>query len=182
MALERISPMPEHDASSSIYSNDTPPEGLATGTTNNEDDDPFEYMTISSAVPWPGSTYIIRSAGSAQVLTLLDGQVVLDLSSGRGSIYWQCVETKGWLGFRDPASGLFMGHNMYARLGCTAKRHSEWESFCARMTPNGGYVLLMTQWGKLWPLGVKSENGVQRLEKVEKSVAEGLVWDFVKVA
>lgn len=98
---------------------------------------------------------------------------------GRGSIHWACVETKGWLGFQNLASGRFLGHDKKGRLCCSVERHQEWENFCARSRPEGGYILLMTHWERLWQVGIYMEQGVEKLEKTGGS--DGIVWDFVKV-
>lgn len=78
------------------------------------------------------------------MITLLDGQIMLTQADGRGSIYWECVETKGWLGFRNIVSGGFLGHDIEGTLRCSAEQHQGWEYFCARARPEGGFVLLMT--------------------------------------
>jgi hypothetical protein len=135
----------------------------------------------SSSVPWPGSTFIIRSASSGHVITLLDGQIVLAPPGGRGSIEWECVETKGWLGFRSPVSGGFLGHDRHGSLCCTASSHQAWENFCVRMRPEGGYVLLMTHWERLWHVGLKEEQGVEKLAKCGDGGSDGMVWEFIKV-
>jgi hypothetical protein len=57
-----------------------------------------------SSIPWPGRTYIIRSHKNGQVITFLDGKVVMDKPGGLGTFRWRCVEEKGWMGFKDPAS------------------------------------------------------------------------------
>ena len=98
---------------------------------------------------------------------------------GRGSIHWVCVETKGWLGFQNLASGRFLGHDKNGRLCCLVGRHQGWENFCARGRPEGGYVLLMTHYEKLWQVGSCMERGEEKLEKTEGS--DGIVWDFVRV-
>jgi hypothetical protein len=175
MGLQEVSPQPIAESTTSGRS--TPTESITSSISDTAD----IVQTISSAVPWPGSSFIIRAAGSASVLTLRDGQVVLGSPGGRGDIYWECVERNGWLGFRAPASGLYLGHDMLGRLCCGAKKHQAWENFCARLRPEGGYVLLMSHWEKLWPLGVKEVDGGKVLEKVQSSVNDGAVWDFVKV-
>src|SRR2546421_11330502 len=101
-------PTPETDTSTA-YTANTPPE---TESGDLDDQDPLGGAHPSSfSVPWPGSTFIIRSVSSGKVLTLLDGQVVLGLLGGRGSIHWECVETSGWLGFRNLVTGKFLGHD-----------------------------------------------------------------------
>ncbi|KAH8588121.1 hypothetical protein B0O99DRAFT_525690, partial [Bisporella sp. PMI_857] len=134
-----------------------------------------------SSVPWPGSTFIIRSISSGHVITLLNGEVVLAPPGGRGSIHWACVETKAWLGFQNVASSGFLGHNIHGRLCCVVKHHHGWEYFCARMRPEGDYVLLMTHWERLWHVGIYLEHGVEKLAKIKDGGSGGVVWDFVKV-
>ncbi|KAF2787777.1 hypothetical protein K505DRAFT_329436 [Melanomma pulvis-pyrius CBS 109.77] len=179
--LNNISPEPiqDHD-DATIYTTSTPPESVATGLSD-ENNSVQTIQIISSSVPWPGSRYVIRRAGSTHVITLFDGQVLLAPPGGRGAIYWECVEQKGWLGFKEPASGMLLGHNIHGQLCCTARRQNGWENFSARMKPDGGCVLLMTHWAELWPLGVRVDDGVETLLKVEVGVGDGLVWDFVKV-
>jgi hypothetical protein len=179
MALEYVNP--EHSPSldsSTAYTSKTPAESVV-------DDLPADPLNdakeSSSSVPWPGSTFIIRSAKSGDVLTLLDGQVILARPGGRGSIHWACVETKGWLGFKNLVTGCFLGHDKEGKLCCLVKRHQPWESFCVRMRPEGGYVLLMTHWERLWHVGSEVEQGVEKLAKVGDGGSGGIVWEFVKV-
>ena len=181
MVLNQADPKPIPDPdNSTIYTATTPPETVAVDLL--DDHDPFGGAEpSSSSVPWPGSTFIIRSASSGHVITLLDGQVVLAQLGGRGSIHWACVETKGWLGFRNLASGRFLGHDIKGGLCCSAERHRGWEYFCVRMRPEGGYVLLMTHFERLWHVGTKVEQGVEKLAKIENGGSDGIVWEFVKV-
>ena len=163
----------DHDDSAS-YAATTPPETLVT--------DPLDDQEPSSSlVPWPGSTFIIRSVSTGHVLTLLDGQVVLKKPGSRGSIYWACVETKGWLGFRNTVSGRFLGHEAKGRLCCLAERHQKWEYFCVRMRPEGGCVLLMTHYERLWHVGIKVEEGEAKLAKIGDGGTGGIVWEFAQV-
>jgi hypothetical protein len=175
MSLNRLSPKPmtDHDDSTVAM---TPPETVADFL---EENDPLGTSKLSSSsVPWPGSSFFIRSASSGHVLTLCDGQVMMLPPGGRGSIHWECVETKGWLGFRNVVSGRFLGHDNAGKLRCTADRPQEWEKFCVRMTPEGGYVLLMTHWERLWQVGFTVERGVEKLAKIGEA---GIVWEFIKV-
>jgi hypothetical protein len=183
MTLNHIDPRPltDPDSSSTIYTAETPPETVADLL---DADDPFAPPSprSSSSVPWPGATFILRSAATGHVVTLLDGRVVLaPPGSGRGSIHWDCVEAKGWLGFRNNVSGRFLGHDAGGRLTCSADRHQGWENFCARLRPDGGYVLLMTHYERLWQVGSRAVGGVDVLEKMDLKRPEGLVWEFVKV-
>ncbi len=70
---------------------------------------------------------------------------------------------------------------MQGRLCCLASRHQGWENFCVRMTPEGGYVLLMTHFERLWHVGIKVEQGVEKLAKIGDGGSAGTVWEFVKV-
>jgi hypothetical protein len=178
MTLNKVEPEPIQDNNSTIWSAATPPETLAADLL--DDEDPLRTPVSSSSVPWPGSSYIIRSASSGNVLTLRDGQIVLGPPGGRGSIYWACVETKGWLGFQNPVSGKFLGHDSRGYLRCSADRHQGWENFCVRIRPDGGYILLMTHFERLWYVGSKIEHGVEKLAKIGHDESDGIVWEFVK--
>ncbi|KAL8786511.1 MAG: hypothetical protein Q9213_002738 [Squamulea squamosa] len=169
---------------STIYTATTPPETVPAALSDIPDNHgPFGSAEPSSfSVPWPGSTFIIRSVLSGHVLTLLDGQIVLTQPGGRGSIHWACVETTGWLGFLNVVSGKFLGHDAKGILCCSAERHRWWEFFCPRMRPDGGYVLLMTHYERLWHVGIKAEQGVEKLAKIEDGGSDRIVlWEFAKV-
>jgi hypothetical protein len=68
---------------STTYAPSTPPESVAT--------DIVEAST--SSVPWPGFTFIIKSAALGEFITLLRGKITLASPNSRGSIYWECIET-----------------------------------------------------------------------------------------
>lgn len=48
------------------------------------------------------------------------------------------------------------------------------------MTPNGGYLLLMTHFERLWNVGIEKDHGVEKLAKIGGS-SSGVVWEFIKV-
>lgn len=137
-----------------------------------------------SSVPWKGSAYIIRHSETGQVLTLLNGHVILEKPGGRGHIKWDCVENGGWLGFKNPISGKYLGEDG-GKLVCVAGYHKMCQHFVARPVPGGGYLLLMRQDGK-WFGGVgetlravgSKQCGIQTI--VGKS-GVGVVWEFMKV-
>ncbi len=61
---------------STIYTTITPPETAAADILDHHD--PFGSAEPSFfLVPWPGSTFVIRSVSSGHVITLLDGQIML---------------------------------------------------------------------------------------------------------
>jgi hypothetical protein len=173
MKLNHIDPDPDD----STVGPSTPPETILA-------DDPlhdFDTSPTTSSVPWPGSTFILRDAFSGHVLTLLSGSLSLSPPGSRGSIHWKCVETKGWLGFKNTVSGRFLGHDDKGKLRCSAGEQKGWENFCVRLRPEGGYVLLMQHWERLWHVGVRVERGVECLAKMGDGGNEGVVWEFVKV-
>ncbi|KAL2044107.1 hypothetical protein ABVK25_012463 [Lepraria finkii] len=181
MVLNQVDPKPvlNHD-DSTVDKSTTPPESIATDVLNHQDPlggaEPSSYL-----VPWPGSTCIIRSVSSGHVITLLDGQIKLTQPGGRGSIHWVCVETKGWLGFRNTVSGKFLGHDGNGRLRCSADQHRGWEYFCVRPRPEGGCILLMTHYMRLCQVGIKVEQGVEKLAKIENGESDGIGWEFAKI-
>lgn len=133
-------------------------------------------------MPQAGKIFIIRDHKTGRVLTLLDGDVSLQSPGTPGSAYhWMCEEINGWLGFKNMASGTYLGRNFYDNIYARATQHRYWENFCVRMHPNGGYVLVMTHYAKLWPLQQKNEGNMQKLFKVDAPIKDGNVWVFVEV-
>ena len=167
--ISTAAPTPSETVTSDLLADHDPLDGA---------EQPGKYL-----VPSPNFTFIIRSVTSGHVLTLLDGQIVLTRPGGpsSGSIHWACVKTKGWLGFRNVVSGKFLGHDAKGRLICSAERHRDWEWFHVRTRPEGGSVLLMKHYERLWHVGIKVEDGVERLAKISDEGEDGLVWDFVQI-
>ncbi|RDL31995.1 uncharacterized protein BP5553_09397 [Venustampulla echinocandica] len=168
---------------SSIDTAITPPETIPPDLTDDNDGPPSRASyPISYSIPEPGSTFIIRSVWSRNIITLLMGQVVLAPPEDNfGSPHWECIETNGCLGFRNIASGRFLGRNNQWLLCCSVNWHQEHEKFHIRSRPEGGYILLMTHWGKLRPVGMKDEKGEKKLAMVESGNTNGIVWEFVEV-
>ena len=184
--LDQVDPHPirnDDDISTISTSAPTPSETVTSDLLSDHDPLDGAAKPVNYLVPSLNSTFIIRSVTSGHVLTLLDGQIVLTPPGGpsSGSIHWACVETKGWLGFRNVVSGKFLGHNAKGRLICSAERHREWEWFDARARPDGGSVLLMKHYERLWHVGMKVEEGGEQLAKIADGASDGLVWDFVKI-
>jgi hypothetical protein len=137
-----------------------------------------------SSIPWPGRTFIIRSRTNDQVITFLNGEIILDRPGGLGTFRWQCVEKNGWMGFKDPASALYLGFDQLSWLRCAVPHHQSWEYICPRIRPDGGYVLLIRHEEELLPLGlctIENNNGVKQKVKITNWKAEGIAWDFIKV-
>ena len=181
MVLDHLDPKPDpNDDESTVYTANTPPETVDADFLN--DNDPLGGAKSGPLlVPWPGSTYIIRSVSSGHMITLLEGNVVLTQPGGRGAIQWKCVETKGWLGFQNTVSGKFLGHGRFDDLICKANHHMLWEWFSTRMKPDGGCILLMTHFERLWHVGIKQEHGGEKLAKIGDGGSGGILWEFIEV-
>lgn len=121
------------------------------------------------SVPCPGKTYKIHLRHSEKVITITEGEVVLqspaDAQPG-GGWYWVCVEKGNWLGFRNHVSGRFLGHDGKSGLHAKVTHHKAHEYFCVRHHPHGGYVLLVKYpWGEeLRKIGYASD-GMTLVEK-----------------
>ncbi len=139
---------------------------------------------LHSSTPWSGRVFIIRSRENEQVITFLDGQIILDKPGGLGTYRWRCVEKKGWLGFRDPASARYLGYDSEGWIRCAADAHNDWEYICPRKRPEGGYVLMALVRKELLPLGVhqqKTEKGWEQRIKIRDWNSSAIVWDFTEV-
>ncbi|KAK6591851.1 hypothetical protein H4I96_12128 [Botrytis cinerea] len=135
---------------------------------------------IDNAVPEPGEIFIIREGDHGRMITLKDGKLRLDSDvSQMGGCHWICVEKDGWLGFRNCISGTYIGHDGSGNFYAQATLHKNWESFCVRKHPNGGYLLLTRHWSKLWKMDIKkSSDGLDELIETETG---GTTWEFAKV-
>ncbi|KAF2497578.1 hypothetical protein BU16DRAFT_318274 [Lophium mytilinum] len=144
---------------------------------------------LDSSVPSPGSSFLIQSVATGKVITFQQGRIVLGPLGSHSMTRWRCVENKGWLGFQDPASGMFLGYDKNEELCCTASGQNIWENFSVRQKPEGGYLLLMTHydnwimllWNDLRPVGIKVENGSEKLAVVEDWESDSTAWQFVRL-
>jgi hypothetical protein len=142
-----------------------------------------KYVDLSASyVPSYGSTILIRSSETGH---LHDGHITLASPNSRGSTIWHCVESDGWLRFRNKVTGKFLCHcRGDPRLYCSAKEGTSLRHFT--ITPvsgggNGRYILQMADWWTLRPVVVFVEAGVQRLGRTGDKLADGEVWEFVRV-
>ncbi|KAK3391461.1 hypothetical protein B0T20DRAFT_456647 [Sordaria brevicollis] len=169
------------------------------------------------AYPLPGQTFILLEASTGRALTLIDGNLRLahvpdpDLISlqkkgfsgsssssvqqlpcivkGQCNWHWHCVETAGWLGFRNAASGTFLGHDMWQNIIARVQRHQGWEWMAMRPTPlpettdgkgsGFGWYLMVTHWEKLFKINFFEEERGGAFRATDSS--EGTIWEFVKV-
>jgi hypothetical protein len=170
-----VAPSVVGSESSDIY---TP--SVSENTTKNA----LDNDTPQSAIPWPGRTFIIRSRKNGQVITFLDGEVVMDELGGLGTYRWRCVEEKGWIGFKDPASAQYLGYHEHGLLFCRSSHHRNNEYISPRMRPEGGCVLLVRHDEHLRPLGVFANewgNTIKQKIKIMDWSSEEIVWDFIEV-
>ncbi|USP75758.1 hypothetical protein yc1106_03032 [Curvularia clavata] len=143
---------------------------------------PVSDPDVRHQVPSDGRTFIIRAISKDNnVLTLLNGNVVLAPMNTRGSIYWTCVETQGWFGFRNCSSNKFLGHGLDGRLKCQAQERDGHRQFTITPMPLGGYIMQMLDWWTLRPVVVNPENGLQKLGRTGNKLSEGVVWEFMSI-
>lgn len=129
----------------------------------------FEQPPINPwSVPRPGKTYRIHLKGTDEMIMVAAGKVVVqpmaDAKLG-GGWNWACVEAKNWLGFRNHVSGRFLGgaavvFKGFSRGICAeSSYHLPDESFCVRLHPDGGYLLLVnvSQKGGMEQVGLGSD-------------------------
>jgi hypothetical protein len=153
-------------------------------TSENTTSDVTQPNDVHSSVPWPGRTFMIQSRANGQVITFLNGEIILDKPGGLGTYRWRCVESKGWMGFQDPASAKYIGYNKDESIRCTVDKHEHWEYLCPRKRPEGGYLILVFVMETLIPIGVRpisAENGVQQKVRILDWKSDGIVWDFIEV-
>ncbi|CAI6087294.1 hypothetical protein V2G26_019561 [Clonostachys chloroleuca] len=107
------------------------------------------------SAPEHGRTYLIIESSSGRAISLpgalVGGDRLLLQAPGEGFAakkHWLCVEKDGYLGFQNPASGRFMGHDgSWEGGGISGVRASatvleQWELFTLRPHPEGGNLLL----------------------------------------
>lgn len=139
---------------------------------------PQSHPSLSS-IPSDGCTVIIRSVSSGHVITFVDGNVVLAPPGGRGSILWKCVESDGWIGFRNCVTNKFLCHDGNGMLKCEAEHHGKWRHFTITPMRKGGYILQMADWWTLRPVVLNEENGLQKLGRTGQTLSQGIIWEFV---
>ncbi|KAL6799397.1 hypothetical protein GGI42DRAFT_327513 [Trichoderma sp. SZMC 28013] len=135
-----------------------------------------QFATPPENHPIPGKSFMIQTRNKPNlILALKYGKLVwLDKPIPSGGHIWRCVEKDGWLGFRNMASGTYLGHNKEGKIVATQKEHKDRERFTERRKENGGYMLSVLQETAL--LGVAfSEDGKSLL--LQKGEGEAL--DFI---
>ncbi|KAK4159579.1 hypothetical protein QBC43DRAFT_221653 [Cladorrhinum sp. PSN259] len=141
---------------------------------------------VKGSVPCPGKIFAITDANSKHALALLDGELKFVEYSHKnqmrgGCWLWNCVEQNGWLGFRNVASGTYLGHDGKGVLTAVKKHHKSYEQLCVRQDPEErGYIFLMAVWDKLGKVGMVG-SGQNATWRMAVDVTKPMVWKFVKV-
>ncbi|VBB80996.1 Putative protein of unknown function [Podospora comata] len=169
------------------------------------------------AIPTPGKTYIITALhlpssphphcptdeedSSNQILramTLCGGQLKLQelrrMNVTTGCWFWECITKEGWLGFRNVASGTYLGQNGKLEVVATAPHCKAWEWFCVRRVPfvdrtggkekeRDGYMLLIKHWDTLrWvDVSIAPDGTVNKERWYLAGTDRATVWGFVEV-
>lgn len=141
-------------------------------------------MTSLGQSPCQGQSYIIRDPKTNRLLAIQDGELCLvsrNIQSGR-DICWQCNENEDrFFGFRNEASGTFIGHDNHGKFVATAREHRDRAGgfFFTRQCPTtGGQVLFVKRqdWLRIWfePM---------QIDQDEMLVVgrEGTAWEFIKI-
>lgn len=177
--------MEKEDAS--IAEPDTPTIYTPSTTTCDEKQQPQPQQ---GSRPIHGHSFLIQDVATEKVITFWKGEIVLVPVGGWVMTRWECVEDRGWLGFRDPSSYKFLGFNENKLLHCKYEHHKLWERFQEREVDDRIYHLLMTdfkawkerwQEAPLWPIGIHSENEPPHL-KLLGANSKPTRWRFIEVS
>ncbi|KAF4615879.1 hypothetical protein G7Y89_g15236 [Cudoniella acicularis] len=135
------------------------------------------------AVPWPGSIFVIRDLEQGRIITLKDGKLILQTNPHKTScIYWICIEhSNGFLGFRSSGAATYIGHDGGQKFICEVKHHRDYEWFCVRKHPEGGYVLLINRGKRFLRVRAKEDTGDCELVEGDGEDKKWTRWEFVKV-
>ncbi|KAM6479425.1 hypothetical protein HDV62DRAFT_137447 [Trichoderma sp. SZMC 28011] len=158
---------PSHDDSDKEEESEPPEDGLVKAK---------QPATPPENHPIPGKSYMVQTRNKPNlILALKYGKLEwLDRPIPSGGHIWRCVKKDGWLGFRNMASGTYLGYNKEGKIVATQKEHKEQQSFTESRKENGGYMLSVLQEKAL--LGVAfSEDGKSMV--LQKDEGEAL--DFI---
>lgn len=175
--------------SSSVIGGDLPEEDYhESGPPTTVGDERWEGHYFP-AVPWPGNMYIIteRSSGRPVIRSEDDGRVVLgepddddwDLQGPKAAANgrWYCVESNNYLGFQDPQTSRYLGHNIHDNVMATARSIGDWEHVIVRPHPNGGFQLMSKYWISSLMLLTIDADGKSLVRRMHGST----LFDFKKV-
>ncbi|KAI8965202.1 hypothetical protein F5Y11DRAFT_21586 [Daldinia sp. FL1419] len=127
--------------------------------------------------PYPNQMFAIRERTTGRYITLIEGQLrVLENVGDQGGWLWMCVEKQGWLGFRNPVSSTYMGHDRGGNYWAEYKHHLWQESFCVRRHPLGRYIMLSRKGDELRKVAIGADY------KLIEAKKEDTLWDFIKAS
>lgn len=132
---------------------------------------------LRSAVPWPGSTYMILEKGSGRAITRTNDELSLKKIGEGGNNRWLCVENRNYFSFHDPKSGTYMGHDRKSAICSKVMCARGWECFVPRQHPDGGYQLLVPFWSDALMIVVVADDGVSLVRREHGTT----LWNFVRV-
>ncbi|KAI2627159.1 hypothetical protein GGS21DRAFT_528821 [Xylaria nigripes] len=141
---------------------------------------PFSVTGGMGSAPEPGGLYMIRDLDSDKVLAVRDGRLMLTQDTGMdGGWQWYCVENhESWLGFREKASGRYLGRDGNGGFCANAYRFDAWEKMCLRPVKSGGYHIMATHWWTLLRMGTRGRS--DSFAEVH-SAGEAIRWEFVEL-
>ena len=142
--------------------------------------DPYTMTLTGGDVPWPGSKFAIRLKNTDLVFTRIDsGQVILSTFDETDmNQQWHCVESRGWIGFWCQSSPVgrtyYLGVDSAGSLIAQATAHNGWEDFALRLSPHGGYYMMVKYWNDFRPIDW-APNVLMR------SAQDGCRFEFIKL-
>ena len=159
------------EAASTSISSDFP---TPSSTADSDATATIEDKKANEVAPWPEKTFIIRENNTHLMITVVGGGLkVCDHITGRGGFHWECVEKNGWLGFCNSVSGTLIGHNSRGAYIAAATLHRQYEGFCARRHPEGGYILVTRHSDNLLSMKVGLSGTLVETKD------EGTRWEFI---
>jgi len=154
----------------------------ATSVYDSQQDDHDTMSTLESTIssfPEPDSTFIIKSTSSGLAIAVSEGKVVQAPPGGK-ECHWVCIQTDGWLGFRNPVSGKFLGRNDDWHMACVATAHERHEWFHVRSRQEG-HVLMQIHKEMLRPVGFTGAGETKTLAMMENWASKEIHWEFIRV-
>ena len=124
--------------------------------------------------PYAGSTYFIRHRDTGKLIVVEEGRPSLKGHLSQVGIHWACVESDGWLGFRNTISGCYLARNHKDELGTDTPTHNDKGYFVVKPDPRGGQEVMVLQNQKLWRVTVADDHATLVLTE-----GKGAAWDFV---
>ncbi|KAK8019155.1 hypothetical protein PG990_004293 [Apiospora arundinis] len=124
------------------------------------------------AVPWPDNTYIISEKASGRPIVCDEnGRVFLgdpatSMPAANLNSRWICVGSNNHMGFQNPRTGCYLGHDNKDGMQARIKVMNDWEHIIARPHPEGGYQLLSKVWWHTLKLIMVGEDGKSLVRRI----------------